>query len=170
MILFIISKIVQTFFKNPEDSIMQIITSYRLRYKNTDIRHRRSSNDDTQSRAGCSLMPQSYNPIAGGDRISLHFPLFNLALTYRGATGAYLRHAVVGGISQPLHNCVGAGSLWTGTPPRGFPSGGAKPPHTGSAKQSTTSPITERSLRTPALRAEHHTAHHRAKPPQRRRR
>ena len=49
----------------------------------------------------CSEMSQRYNHIAGGNGISPHNLLFNLALTHPGATGAYLRHAVVGAISQP---------------------------------------------------------------------
>lgn len=152
MILFIISKIVQTFFKNPEDSIMQIITSYRLRYKNTDIRHRRSSNDDTQSRAGCSMMPQKYNPIARGDRISLQIPLFNLALTCRGATGAYLRHAVVEVISPTPAQLRKCRVVMDRHATSWFSVGRSK----ASAHR--------------LCEAEHHTAHHRAKPPQRRRR
>ena len=110
----------------------------------------------------CSEMSQRYNHIAGGNGISLHYLLFNLALTHPGATGAYLRHAVVGAISNPLHNCVSAG-LRSGTPLRGFPPGAASALRL--CKQSTSPPITRRSIRTPALRAEHHTAHHRAQPP-----
>ena len=67
-----------------------------------------------------SKMTQSYSPSARRIRISYQFPLFNHTLTRPDATGAYLRHAVVGGTSQPLHNCVSAG-LRSGTPPRGFP-------------------------------------------------
>ena len=67
-------------------------------------------------------MLQSYCAVAPCICIPRHFPLFNPALTLYCATGAYLRHAVGGGIPQPLHNCVSAG-LRSGTPPRGFPFG-----------------------------------------------
>ena len=69
-------------------------------------------------------MLQSYSAVAPCICIPRHSPLFNHALTLYCATGAYLRHAVGGGIPQPLHNCVSAG-LRSGTPPRGFPSGAA---------------------------------------------
>ena len=92
----------------------------------------------------CSEMSQRYNHIAGGNGISLHNLLFNLALTHPGATGAYLRHAVVRAISQPLHNCVSAG-LRSGTPLRGFPSGAASAHRL--CEQSTSPPTTGRSLR-----------------------
>ena len=65
--------------------------------------------------AARSKMTQSYSPSTGRIRISLHFPLFNHTLTRLATTGAYLRHAVVGGTSQSLHNCVSAG-LRSGTP------------------------------------------------------
>ena len=70
---------------------------------------------------------QSYCAVAPCICILSHSSLFNLALTLHCATGAYLRHTVVGGTPQPLHNCVSAGSLQSGTPPRGFPSGAAPP-------------------------------------------
>ena len=73
-------------------------------------------------------MVQSYCAVAPCICILSHSSLFNLALTLHCATGAYLRHAVVGGTPQPLHNCVSAGSLRSGTPPRGFPSGAAPAP------------------------------------------
>ena len=38
----------------------------------------------------CSEMSQRYNHIAGGNGISLHNLLFNLALTHPGATGAFI--------------------------------------------------------------------------------
>ena len=71
---------------------------------------------------------QSYCAVAPCICILSHSSLFNLALTLHCATGAYLRHTVVGGTPQPLHNCVSAGSLRSGTPPRGFPSGAAPAP------------------------------------------
>ena len=71
---------------------------------------------------------QSYCAVAPCICILSHSPLFNLALTLHCATGAYLRHTVVGGTPQPLHNCVSAGLLQSGTPPRGFPSGAAPAP------------------------------------------
>ena len=49
-------------------------------------------------------MAQSYDAIASCICIPLHFPLFNPALTLYCATGAYLRHTVVGGTPQ-LRKC-----------------------------------------------------------------
>ena len=111
----------------------------------------------------CSEMSQRYNHIAGGNGISLHNLLFNLALTHPGATGAYLRHAVVGDISQPpaqLRKCrvtIRHATSWLSvgrslrTPALRSRAPHRPPPGAASAhrlcEQSTSPPTTGRSLR-----------------------